>query len=35
MYTAPEIEITLLEAEDILTLSDGKGDNATDDDELF
>ena len=37
MYIAPEMEITLLEAEDILTTSeegDGKGDNATGDDEL-
>lgn len=35
-YIAPEMEITLLCAEDILTTSvdDGKGDNATEDDEL-
>ena len=43
MYKAPEMEVTLLEAEDILTVSggpddiwgeDGKGDEATGDDEL-
>ena len=37
-YCAPEMELTVLEAEDILGASDeiedGKGDNATGDDEL-
>lgn len=37
-YIAPEMEITLLEAADVLLVSvepeDGKGDNATGDDEL-
>lgn len=37
-YIAPEMEITLLETADILLVSgdpeDGKGDNATGDDEL-
>jgi hypothetical protein len=37
-YIAPEMEITLLETADIILVSgdpeDGKGDNATGDDEL-
>ena len=34
MYEAPMIEAVELDAEDILTASDGKGENATPDDEL-
>jgi len=34
MYEAPKIEFIKFSAIDVITASDGKGDNATDDDEL-